>query len=227
MLNPFTRFFTAVGLFTLSGCAMMPSLGPSEADEPSTAITDQAAVLPSGQAVAGHQAVIKQVPVPDVKARNQEKFTRALQLMQADDWAIAEQMLSEITQDQPELAGPWVNLALSQLALGDRDRAQASLAQALVANPYNCDALNQLGMLAREAGEFSQAEEHYTRCIEANPTYLAARLNLGILYDLYMGRYGEALAVYQDYQLARSEPDPRVNGWLLDLERRVAALAQR
>ena len=53
------------------------------------------------------------------------------------------------------------------------------------------------------------------------------RLNLAILYELYMGRYAEALAAYQDYQLVLDEPDTKVNGWLIDLERRVAAYAQR
>ena len=33
--------------------------------------------------------------------------------------------------------------------------------------------------------------------------------------------------LYQDYQLVLDEPDPKVNGWLVDLERRVAAYAQR
>jgi len=38
---------------------------------------------------------------------------------------------------------------------------------------------------------------------------------------------GEALAAYNDYQIALPEPDRRVAGWVIDLERRVGAIAQR
>ena len=36
-----------------------------------------------------------------------------------------------------------------------------------------------------------------------------------------------ALAAYNDYQLMLPEPDGRVDGWVMDLERRVAAIATR
>ena len=80
---------------------------------------------------------------------------------------------------------------------------------------------------ARRAGRFADAETHYLACIEAQPAYANAHLNLAILYELYMGRLGEALAAYNEYQLALPEPDTKVGGWMMDLERRVAAVAKR
>ena len=42
----------------------------------------------------------------------------------------------------------------------------------------------------------------------------------------YMGKLSEALAAYNDYQLMLPEPDQRVGGWVMDLERRVAAFGR-
>ena len=110
---------------------------------------------------------------------------------------------------------------------GEIAAAEYNFGEALKANPQNCDALNQLGVIARRAGRFADAEKHYRACIDANPNYANAHLNLAILYELYMGRLGEALAAYNEYQLALPEPDTKVGGWMMDLERRVAAVAKR
>lgn len=213
-------------LFALSACGSMPLLNSVEPPvaQPDVVVPELASA--DQQARPMLRAPLA-VDVPDVKAANRTKFERAVVLLEAQDYVVAESLLLEVTADQPELAGPWVNLALSQLGLEKVDQANKSLSAALSANPHNCDARNQLGILAREQGDFEAAESHYRACLDANPGYAEAQLNLGILYELYMGRYSEALASYQDYQLALHEPNPTVNGWLLDLERRVAALAQR
>src|SRR3972149_1390121 len=52
---------------------------------------------------------------------------------------------------------------------------------------------NSRGITFRETGEFRKAEEDYRRSIELKPDYSDAVLNLGILYELYLGRYTEAL----------------------------------
>ncbi|MEM9624217.1 MAG: tetratricopeptide repeat protein, partial [Pseudomonadota bacterium] len=145
----------------------------------------------------------------------------------AQKYAAAQVLLLELTDSQPELAGPWVNLSYTYLADGDQENAELSLQKALQANPKNCDALNQLGVLARQKGEFTAAESFYQRCIDADPNFAAAYLNLGILYELYMGKLGEALAAYNDYQVVLPAPDRQVAGWVMDLERRVGAIAQR
>ena len=49
-----------------------------------------------------------------------------------------------------------------------------------------------------------------------------AYLNLGILYELYLGRLDDALQAYQKYQALSESADQRVAGWVSDLERRLA-----
>ena len=232
MRLPFTKLLSFTCVVLLGACGSLPGvpgiggardvtqrteelMPPVEATEPG-AQTAQRAALP-----------VVAVPVPDLNPGTQALFDRAVSLMQDGQYAAAEVLFQEITSDQPELAGPWVNLGYIHMHSGEIDAAEYNFGEALKANPRNCDALNQLGVIARRAGRFADAEKHYTACIDANPNYANAHLNLAILYELYMGRLGEALAAYNEYQLVLPEPDKKVGGWMMDLERRVAAIAKR
>jgi lipoprotein NlpI len=75
----------------------------------------------------------------------------------------------------------------------------------------------------RRQGDFASAERQYLACLAAQPDYRPAYLNLGILYELYLGRPGDALDAYRRYQMLAAEPDPRVTGWMQQIERRSGA----
>ncbi len=167
------------------------------------------------------------VAVPPLQAGSQALFDRGIALMTDGNDAAALVLFEELTVQQPELAGPWVNIGLIQRRADDVEAARAAFEKALQANPQNCSALNLLGVMSREHGLFEESEAYYRRCIAADPTYADAYLNLGILYELYLGRLGAALAAYNDYQVHSTNPDARVAGWLLDVERRAGAVAQR
>jgi Flp pilus assembly protein TadD len=148
-------------------------------------------------------------------------FQAALTLLQQDRFPEAEVLLLEITASQPELAGPWFNLGKVYLALERPEDARFAFEQAALANPRNCAVLNELGVLSRRAGDFEAAETRYLQCIEVRPDDAIAHLNLGILYELYLGRLADALDHYRRYQSMQSEPDRKVAGWVVDLERRL------
>ena len=63
----------------------------------------------------------------------------------------------------------------------------------------DCPALVAEGLAARRQLDFAVAEAHYLACL-AHETYPAALLNLGILYEMYLGKPAEALALYESYQ---------------------------
>ena len=49
-------------------------------------------------------------------------------------------------------------------------------------------------------------------------------LNLGILYEVYLGKLPQALEAYREYQELQASvgaEDARVKGWVIDLERRL------
>ena len=219
--------FTSVALLALlSGCSTMSGQWSEKVEvEPTVPAASEATSLPAETSERQALAALPEVDIPEVKGQTQTRFDDALAFMQAGDWAAAEVLLEKVTEQQPELAGPWANLGIVRERLGQSGEAEFS--KALEANPANCYVRNHLGVAARKQGDFAKAEEHYLACLATYPNHAPVRLNLGILYELYMGRYSEALAAYQDYQLVLDEPDPKVNGWLVDLERRVAAYAQR
>ncbi len=161
------------------------------------------------------------IPMPHVSDENAEVFERAVSFIRAGQLEEAEVLLLEITVDQPELAGPWINLGQIYAARDQVEEARQSFERAIRANPWNCAAHNELGVLARLHGDFQNAERHYLACIEKIPNYKNAYLNLGILYELYLGKLSEALVYYRHYQSFLNEPDRRVQGWVMDLERRL------
>jgi lipoprotein NlpI len=161
-----------------------------------------------------------------VSSAEQARFDRALAALHQSDYASAQRDLETLVAERPELVGAWVNLGHSLLAQDDSEAARHAFKRALQQQPEDCRALTALGVMSRQEGDFAHAEQNYRRCLQAQPDFREALLNLGILYELYLGRLEEALDLYSRYQGLLEEPDPRVNGWVVDLQRRVNGRAQ-
>ncbi|MBV8125183.1 MAG: tetratricopeptide repeat protein [Burkholderiaceae bacterium] len=73
------------------------------------------------------------------------RFNLALMLMEAGNSARAETLLRALTEDYPDLADPFNNLAVILAARGDLDGAQAALNRALLLYPQHAQALENLG----------------------------------------------------------------------------------
>ena len=160
---------------------------------------------------------------PSINRQAQQLFNDAIAAMAKKQWPQAENLLTRVTTQYPNLSGAYLNLGLVYQAKGELDKAEQALNQAVAANANNLDAYNQLGILKREAGDFAAAEEQYKKALAIWPFHPASHRNLGILYDLYMGKSEQALQHYQAYQQLLPEPDKLVNGWIVDLERRLGA----
>lgn len=157
----------------------------------------------------------------NVPAPAKQEFARAQALMEAKKYQQAAGLWSLMTETYPKLSGPYVNLGLAQWQLGKLEDAENALKMAIQTNKYNMDAYSQLGILYRDQGKFLDAEQIYLSALEVWPHHYDSVLNLGILYDLYMGRLGEALQYYRLSQRLLPEPDKKVKGWIIDLERRL------
>jgi len=199
MSKPFVKpLMFCVGL-ALAGCQ--------------SAVNDDHAV--AAQAAAG-------APLVEVDRKSAALFEQALTAIQSQRYADAEALLKELTARDPSLSGPWVNLGSVHEALGDDQAAERAYRKAIDANANNCAAYTDLGVLARRQGDFLTAEANYLACIQRVPDFREAYLNLGILYELYLGRLDDALKAYQTYQTLSGSPDLRVGGWVSDLQRRIA-----
>lgn len=157
-------------------------------------------------------------------AELQREFSRALQHLQAEDYAQGIALLlplSEHPQAQANTA-PHINLAIAYRRVEKLEQAEESLQKALAINPDHPVANNEYGMLLRRTGRFQEARSVYEQIISKYPEFLPARKNLGILCDLFIGDLQCALEHYTIYSEA-FPADDTVVVWIADLENRLRA----
>lgn len=158
---------------------------------------------------------------PSITAQASRQFEQARAALAAEDWPQAETLLVSITESSPELSGPYLSLAQLYSRTGQTAKADSSFKQAIVANANNVNAYNQYAVYLRQQGDFAGAQQQYRKALTVWPDYPDGHLNLGILYDLYMGKLALAVAEYQQYQALIDEPDRQVKGWIVDAQRRL------
>ena len=163
---------------------------------------------------------------PSISAEASERFQLASTAMASGDWDQAELELLWLTENHPQLSGPYLNLALLYDKSGQVDKVDTAFRQAIASNSNNINAYNQYGYYLRQQGKFSEAEQRYLQALEAWPDSADSHLNLGILYDLYMGKLQMALQHYQSYQSLLDEPERKVKGWIIDTQRRLKKRTQ-
>lgn len=203
----------------ISACSSGPKKAPGEqaADAAPTAATG-VSILPAGPVTPNPYSQ----NVPSVSRVVQQQFNEAVAAIEQKDWTQAERLLLRLTREQPKLSGAHLNLGLVYRGLKDDVKAQEAFARAIASNSNNLDAYNQLAILKRHAGEFAAAEQLYQQALAVWPYHAGSHRNLGILYDLYMGKEQQALQHYRAYLELVGE-DRQLDSWIADLERRLAA----
>jgi tetratricopeptide (TPR) repeat protein len=96
-------------------------------------------------------------------------------------WAEAVREFETATRLQEDALPPLVNASLAYNALGQNDKAEASLRRALRLNPTNAVANLNLGMLLGELGKTIEAETAFRAAFKADPQSAQAAYNLGVL----------------------------------------------
>jgi tetratricopeptide (TPR) repeat protein len=121
-------------------------------------------------AVALTEAALKKTP-DDLKLR----FSLGVMRMDLGQREPARAIFTSLTQDFPDLADPYNNLAVLHASAGELDQAQAALEQALRLQPDNIQALENLGdVLLRLA---ARAYERAGRASLTPHPQLATKLN--------------------------------------------------
>jgi len=207
----------------MGGCARQAPKDDADTVEAETseqtsapdAATEAVATPATKPARASKSAIVD----PDVK----EPFTRAVTALRSNNPQAAMDLLTPLTQSHPDYAGIWVNMGIAYYQLKQKDSAKNAFGKAIELDPGQAAAHNYLAYMAREAGQFQQAEATYGRALQANPDYALTHLNIGVLYDLYLHQPERALAHYREYQTLSGSADKAVRKWIIDLERRVKA----
>jgi tetratricopeptide (TPR) repeat protein len=161
-------------------------------------------------------------PDPAVVAR----YEAALAMLQAGDDRQAEAQLQALVDTCPDYAGPMVNLAMIRARRNEIEPATALLQRAVGVCDRCAPSWNELGVLQRRQGRFSDAEQSYLKAIAADAGYANAYFNLGVLYELYLQRPELALAHYGRFrELQVADPaGGDVDKWIADLKRRTKAV---
>jgi len=225
------RFFTSVvflrsSTLLINGFSQLPPLGGQAASKQSTAKTEQADEEDSSVSQVADDVPLTPIPQPQaasvsVPSQARDEFSRAKQAMIKKDWQQAESILLLMTNTYPKLAGVYTNLGIVYSEMGEPDKAINAYNFAIQTNPLNFDAYTNLGKTLRERGKFEEAEANYVAALKLWPHHQASLVNLGVLYDLYMGRLEEALQYYQLAQKLNEEEDRKLKGWIIDLQRRL------
>ena len=174
----------------------------------------------SSPAAGAVSAATQGAPSPELQAR----YAGILSRVQAGD-ATAVTELATFSAENPELAGPLLNLGLARVRAGDEVSARALFERASAVCSHCGPVWNELGVLDRQQGRFAEAEKAYQQAIELEPGYAPAYYNLAMLYELYIPRPDLALENYERYlQMDGAAGGGQdVEKWVGDLRRRVSA----
>lgn len=208
MNSRLNRFVSLGALALLAGCQSSP-VQPARAP---VAAASPGAPSPAASAVA------------EIPARAAEQYAQALLLMKQGRDTDAELEFKQLAVAYPQFAGPQLNLGLLYLHDSRLPEAEGAFKAALELAPANPVAGDELGIVERKLGKFTDAEAAYLRAIAAEPNYAPAHLNLGVLYDLYMAEPQKALDQFERYIEIAGE-NKQVAGWVVELRKRVGGPA--
>ena len=216
-----------------SGCQYMPKMPsmPSMPKIPSFKDLTGGADDKKDESETNAETIVR-LPNPYLEGRSAApeealvRFEAAKLAMKEKNWTQAQADLDWLIENYPKFSGPYLNLALLYRQLEQPKKAEKAFKRSMSVNSKNVNAYNQYAIFLREQGRFSDARVIYLKALEVWPDHPESHRNLGILYDLYMGRLDDALPYYKSYQSLLDEPDRTVAGWIADTERRVKQAAQ-
>ena len=220
----FSSLFILCLVLVLGGCSTSPRKKAETEDNTRELDAELTAALQDESFTPLPDPYLQQDVSVDSSIR--QAFEEALVVMQKEDWPQAERQFLALTQSAPALSGPWVNIGICRWRQDQIAGAKEAFEQAIELNALNGDAYNTYAVLAREQGEFTQAEALYQKALTAWPHNEVSHRNLGILYDMYMGRLDDALKHFEISAKINGNPDKKLRGWIIDIKRRQAKAAR-
>jgi tetratricopeptide (TPR) repeat protein len=162
-------------------------------------------------------------PATVIPLGSKRDYDAALVFIDNKDWSNAIAQLQTIVVKYPELQGAGVALAWAHWQSGDKATAALKLQSLIDTNKLTrADAYNYLAIINREQGQFANAESLYKKAINKWPDDPVLHENLGVLYELYLGRLDDALLAYRQAQEIKGGADKKLKGWIKVLARKIS-----
>ncbi len=155
----------------------------------------------------------------EVDAGIMQQFKQATQLLEDKKYQQAIELFSNIVKKEKRFPAPFVNLAIAYARQNNTEKAEKFFRRALEIDLGHAVANNELGILYRKQGRFSDARKAYENALAVNSESLLILRNFGILCDLYLADLDCAQQLYSKYLDIEEDKDIKI--WLLDLERRM------
>ena len=155
-----------------------------------------------------------------VSASIRANFESAMRLLERGEYDSGIALLADVTEAAPDVTSLHIDLGIAYGRVGDLERAEDSIKNALQLNPRHPVAHNELGILYRKMGRFERARKSYETALDVYPDFHFARRNLAILCDVYLRDLSCALKHYEAYSQAVTDDDA-VAIWISDLRDRI------
>ncbi len=210
----------APALAFLAGCSTVSENVSALRDAVTPASSSSTAAAPGKAPAARPAPPVHDTPVNPLAQRAFDDASKALRGGRTDE---AERAYRALANASPELGGPHANLGLIYRHAGKIPEAVNEFETAVRLSPRQPVYLNQLAITYRQKGEFAKARDAYQKALALDPGYAGATLNLGILFDLYLGEPQRALELYGRYMSLAPNGDPVVAKWVADLKNRKPA----
>ncbi|WP_444993984.1 hypothetical protein [Aliikangiella sp. IMCC44359] len=166
-------------------------------------------------------AIKTEKQVTDINGLDEQQaanYQLALKALEQQDFTKAQSLLVKLTNQKPNLAGPWANLGLLNLMQNKLTKAHEYLSKALTLNPKMPEALNLMGVISTHNRNIKQAEDYYLSAIKHNNNYANAYYNLALLYDIYLQDIAKAASNYRQYLKLIDNKDETTLSWVEQLE---------
>lgn len=135
------------------------------------------------------------------------------------------ELLEAVVAAAPELSAPRIDLSIAYHRSGNLAAAESELLKAIESNPDHPIALNELGIVYRKTGRFTEARKSYQAALAIYPGYHYARRNLAVLCDLYLTDLNCALDNYEAY-MTTVVSDDETAMWISDIRQRMGQVEE-
>lgn len=163
----------------------------------------------------GSNAEISKAP-DEVEIRH--KFEQGIEALSIRDYARARRIFTEIIRANPDLSGPYANLALIDYKQNRYQRSLQQVNKAIELNPLQPQAYQLRAQILLQNGEIRLARNDYQKALELDPDYLNAHYNLALLYDVYLQEIALAIEHYTIYLSLLGEEDENMQDWINHLK---------